>query len=184
MTKKNKKNIPKEIKKKNSDWYYVVGAGILLICFFCWTWFAGRKEIKESELVTISGLLDSELIRESTGGSSKTYYWTLRLKEHPVIFTIGAHGYSIFNSSLFKEQETANSYITVKVNKDSYDHAKKSFISDDKLNEVGIKSLKTTKRNYFNLEELNAERKSDHKYSYIFLIVGLVFSGLGLRMKK
>ncbi|WP_139959507.1 hypothetical protein [Flavicella sediminum] len=172
-----KRNI-KEIKK--SDKPFVIGFGIFMILFFLWGQFSNNGNISESELLTITGKLNSELIRESSGGTQKTYFWTFLMKNQPVKFSIGGIAKVGFDSKLFKKTETNQSEITVKVDREFYAKS----IKDSKGKTVGIKYLATKNRKYFDLKDYNENKKTDMKFSYIFLIIGIGGIIYALGMKK
>ncbi|MDO6812593.1 hypothetical protein [Tenacibaculum soleae] len=171
-----KKNV-KEIKK--SDKPFVFGFGIFMILFFLLGQFTNSGDINESELLTISGKLNSELIQESTGRTRKIYFWTFLIKNQPIKFSIGGYAKPSFDSKLFKKTETNQSEVTVKVDREFYEKSIKN-----SKNEVGIKYLASKNRKYFDLKNYNQNRKTDIKFSYIFLIIGIGGIIYGLRMKK
>lgn len=172
-----KKNI-KEIKK--SDKTFVFGFGIFMILIFIWGQFTNTGDISESELLTLNGKLNSELIQESSGGTQKTYFWTFLLKNQPLKFSIGGIAKVGFDSKLFKKTETNQSEITVKVDREFY----KKSIKDSKNKTIGIKYLATNNRKYFDLKDYNENKKTDMNFSYIFLIIGIVGIIYAFRMKK
>ena len=75
-----KKRYKKEVKK--SDKPFVIGFGKFMILIFLWSQFSNNGDINESELLTINGKLNSDLIQESSGGTQKTYYWTFLMKQN------------------------------------------------------------------------------------------------------
>ena len=173
-----KKRKNKEIKK--SDKPFVIGFGIFMIIVFLWSQFSNNGDINQSELLTINGKLNSELIQESSGGTQKTYFWTFLIKNQPVKFSIGGIAKVNFESELFKNTETTLSEITLKVNKKNYEKS----IKESKNKTLGIKYLSSNNRKYFDLKDYNENRKSEMKFSFIFLIVGIGGIIYGLGMKK
>lgn len=173
-----KKRKKKEIKK--SDKPFVIGFGIFMILIFLWSQFSNNGDISESELLTINGKLNSELIQESSGGTQKTYFWTFLIKNQPVKFSIGGIAKVGFDSKLFKKTETNQSEITVKVDREIYEKS----IKDSRNKAVGIKYLASKNRKYFDLKDYNENKKTDIKFSYIFLIIGIGGIIYGLGMKK
>ena len=173
-----KKRKEKEVEK--SDKPFVIGFGIFMIIVFLWSQFSNNGDISESELLTINGKLNSELIQESSGGTQKTYFWTFLIKNQPVKFSIGGIAKVDFDSKLFKEKETNQSEITVKVDREFYEKS----IKDSRNKTVGIKYLASKNREYFDLKKYNENKKTDMKFSYIFLIIGIGGIVYGLGMKK
>ena len=135
-----KKRKEKEVKK--SDKPFVIGFGIFMIIVFLWSQFSNNGDISESELLTINGKLNSELIQESSGGTQKTYFWTFLIKNQPVKFSIGGIAKVDFDSKLFKEKETNQSEITVKVDREFYEKS----IKDSRNKTVGIKYLASKRK--------------------------------------
>ena len=170
----------KEKKVKKSDKPFVIGFGIFMIIVFLWSQFSNNGNINQSELLTINGKLNSELIQESSGGTLKTYFWTFLIKNQPVKFSIGGIAKVNFESELFKNTETNQSEITIKVHKKTYEKV----IKESKNKAVAIKYLSSNNRKYFDLKDYNENRKSEMKFSYIFLIVGIGGIIYGLGMKK
>lgn len=167
-------------KGKKSDRPFIIGFGVFMCLIFLWGQFSINEEISESELLTINGKLNSLLKQESSGGTQKTYFWTFLLKNQPVKFSIGGIAKVNFESELFKNTETSQSQITLKVNEKTYEKA----IKKSKSKAVGIKYLSSNHRKYFDLKDYNKNRESEMEFSYIFLIVGIGGIIYGLRMKK
>ena len=165
---------------KKSDRPFVIGFGIFMCLIFLWAQFSNNGEISESELLTINGKLNSELTQEYSGGTQKTYFWTFLLENQPVKFSIGGIAKVNFESELFKNTETNQSEITIKVNEKTYEKA----IKESKSKAVGIKYLTSNHRKYFDLKDYNKNRESEMEFSYIFLIIGIGGIIYGLGMKK
>ncbi|MCD8448065.1 hypothetical protein [Tenacibaculum finnmarkense] len=175
----NKKKKKNKITKK-SDKPFVIGDGIFMVLFFLWIQFSNSGDINESELLTISGNLNSELIKESTGGARQTYFWTFLIENQPVKFSISNYAKMSFDSKIFKKTESNQSEITVKVDKEFYEKS----IKNSKNKTVGVKYLASKNRKYFNLKDYNKNKETDMKLSYIFLIIGIGGIIYGLIMKK
>ncbi len=175
----NKRKKRKDKKTKKSDKPFVIGFGIIMVLFFLCSLFANNNDINESELLTLSGKLNSELIQESTGGTQKTYFWTFLIKNQPIKFSIGGYAKPSFDSKLFKKTETNQSELTVKVDREFYENSIKN-----SKNKVGIKYLASKNRKYFDSKDYNQNRKTDKKFSYIFLIIGIGGIVYGLVMKR
>ena len=165
---------------KISDKPYVIGSGIFMLLFFLWTQFSNNGDINESELITIKGKLNSELIHKSTGGAQKTHYWVFSIKNQPINFSIGGYAKTNFDSKTFKKIESKESNITIKVDKTFYN----KIIQNSSKKEIGVKYLFSNNHEYFDLNDYNKNKKTDMKVSYLFLILGIGAIIFGLRMKK
>ena len=95
-------------------------------------------------------------------------------------FSIGGIAKVGFDSKLFKKTETNQSEITVKVDREFYEKS----IKNSRNKAVGIKYLVSKNRKYFDLKDYNENKKTDMKFSYIFLIIGIGGIIYGLGMKK
>jgi len=167
-------------KTEKSDKPFVIGFGIFMLLFFLWAQFSNNGDINESELFIIKGKLNSELIQESTGGTQKTYYWVFSIKDQPIDFSIGGVAKWSFDSELFEKIESNQSDITVKVVKKEY----AELVKKSNRKKIGIKYLSSNNRKYFDLKDYNENNKTDHKFSYLFLISGIGVLIYGWKMKK
>ena len=173
--KKRKAKKRQKVKKtKKIDRLFVFGVGALMVLFFLFLKFSYKGNITESELITIKGKLNSDLIQKSTGGTKKTYYWVFSIKNQPIEFSIGGSTKWSFDSNSFKRLESKKSDITVKVDKKTYEKA------DTK---IGIKYLATNNKKYFDLNDYNKNKETDMRFSYFFLILGIGALIYGFKMK-
>jgi|TARA_B110000240_G_C13244752_1_gene344778 hypothetical protein len=165
--KRNNKEIETPIKP------FIIGFGIIAILIFLWVQFSYKGDINESELIDVSGKLNSELIKKYSGGRK---FWIFLIKDEPIKFSICGN----FNSKLFKSTETNESEITVKINKEIYEKSVKELQNKT----VEIKSLSSNNIKYFDLKDYNEAKKSELENSYLFLIIGIGGIIYGLVMKK